>query len=69
MGWYATMTVAAETMHALFRAEPIGHFSTIAARVLIYFGALSFVIFVRTCALLRQYEASDAKLPAPFDQI
>lgn len=66
MGWYATMTLAAETLHMFFHIVPTGHLSTTAGRVLTYLGALSFIVFIRTCVLLRRYETSAASFPVPF---
>jgi hypothetical protein len=63
MCWYSIMTVSAETLHLLFHSAPYRHFSTLAARVLTYFGALSFIVFVRACLLLRRYEMT--RVPAP----
>jgi hypothetical protein len=66
MSWYATMTLAAETLHMFFHTAPSGHLSTTAARVLTYLGVLSFIVFIRTCVLLRRYETSTPSFPAPF---
>ena len=66
MSWYATMTLAAETLPMFFHTAPIGHLSTTAGRALTYLGALSFIVFIRTCLLLRRYETSTPNFPAPF---
>ena len=57
MSWYVAMTFLAETLHFLVQPAPRGHFSLIAARVLMYvFGAVSVTAFVRAGISLRRYE-------------
>jgi hypothetical protein len=63
MCWYAVATLLVEILHLLFQPAPLGHFPNILARSLMYAGALSFIVFVRTCTVLRSYEA--AKIAAP----
>jgi hypothetical protein len=58
MCWYATMTLLAEALHLLIKPAPHGHFPNAVARVLIYVGALSFIVFVRDCIELRRYETT-----------
>ena len=58
MVWYAVMTLFAETLYLLIRPTPHGHLPNIVARFLTYVSALSFIVFVRTCTLLRRYETT-----------
>ena len=63
MCWYAAMTVLAEVFHLLFQPAPVGHFPIMVARSLAYAGALSFIVFVRTCSVLRRYETAQVAAP------
>ena len=63
MIWYAAMTVLAETLHLLIRPTPYGHFPNTVARILTYAGALTFIVFVRVCTLLRRYETAEMASP------
>jgi hypothetical protein len=56
MCWYALATVLAESLHFLLRPAPWGHFSFTLARLLMYSGAGSFIVFVRYCIALRRAE-------------
>lgn len=47
MGLYAFATLLAESLHFLLHPAPRGHFSYTLARALMYFGSISFVVFVR----------------------
>jgi len=59
MCWYATATVLAEVLHFRVPAAPPAHFSFEATRLIMYLGALSFIVFVRFCITLRHIEAQD----------
>jgi hypothetical protein len=61
MCWYAVMTVLAETLHLLVQPAAQEHLPNTIARVLTYFGVLSFVIFIRACVMLRRYEAASSR--------
>jgi hypothetical protein len=56
MCWYAVMTLLAEALHLLFQPAPVEHYPKMLARVLTYAGALTFIVFVRTCSVSRSYE-------------
>jgi hypothetical protein len=56
MVWYALVTLFAELMQAIVHLPADGHFPISAARILMYFGFLSFVMFIRVCITLRRYE-------------
>jgi len=55
MCWYAAATLLAESLNLLVHASSWGH-SLVIARVLMYFGDFSFVVFLRFCARLRGIE-------------
>ena len=59
MCWYAVATLLAESLHFFLHPPPYGHFSFAVARVLVYLGALSFIVFVRYCIALRRLETED----------
>jgi len=57
MCWYAVTMLLAEILHFVIQPPPLGHFSLIVARFLMYgFGAASFFVFIRACIVLRRYE-------------
>jgi len=59
ISWYAGMTLLAEALHFFMQPAPRGHFSLIAARVLMYvLGAVSVTVFIRACITLRRYETN-----------
>jgi hypothetical protein len=57
MCWYAVVTLLAESLHFLLHSAPYGHFSFTVARWFMYLGALSFIVFVRVCIVLRRHES------------
>jgi len=59
MSWYATTTVVAEILYALIQPAPMGHFPNLLAHLLIYFGLLSFAVFIPACTLLRRLETKE----------
>jgi hypothetical protein len=62
MFWYALLSVVAEGINFLIHAPVTGHVPFAVARVLMYFGFLSFVVLIRACITLRRYEIKqDAK--------
>jgi hypothetical protein len=61
MCWYAVATVVAETMHILIHPAPYGHFPTFVARLLTYSGALTYIVFIRACLLLRRIEIGEGQ--------
>jgi hypothetical protein len=61
MCWYATATLLAEILHLLVPGAPPEHFSFEATRLLMYLGALSFIVFVRFCIALRRIEAQNQR--------
>jgi hypothetical protein len=58
MGWYTAATLLAEILCFIRRPVPHGPYSLIVPRVLMYFGALTFIVFVRVCITLCRLEAS-----------
>jgi hypothetical protein len=58
MVWYVLTCIFAEITQHFVRLPPDGHFTVTAARVLMYFGVLSFVVFIRACISLNRYEKS-----------
>jgi hypothetical protein len=56
MCWYGLMTAGAEVLLALIKPAPARFVSHDVARIMIYGGALSFAVFIRTIMLLRRYE-------------
>ena len=56
MCWYAASTLLAELLGFLVHPAPWGHFSFTLGRLLMYSGALSFMVFLRFCAVLRRHE-------------
>jgi hypothetical protein len=63
MCWYAILTLLAESLLLLFQPAPVGHFPNMLAHGLAWAGALSFIVFVRTCAVLRKYETMEISAP------
>jgi hypothetical protein len=59
MCWYAVMTLLAETLYFSIHPASYGHFSITVARVIVYIGSLSFIVFVRACIALRRYETEN----------
>ena len=57
MCWFGVLTLLAEALYFIIHPAPHGHFSITTARVLIYIGAFSFIVFVRVCIFLRSHEA------------
>jgi hypothetical protein len=66
MCWYAVATLLAESLHFLLRSAPYGHFSFTAARWFMYLGALSFIVFVRFCIVLRRYGTERGSMDRRF---
>jgi hypothetical protein len=62
MCWYTVVTLLAEALFLLTRPAANEHFSIIVARVLMYLGFLSFVVFLRIVVVLRRYETGDNPL-------
>jgi hypothetical protein len=60
MWWYAIMALVAETLHLLMRPAPCKHFPNALAHALTFAGALSFIIFIKSCIQLTRLEAGDA---------
>ena len=56
MCWYTVVTLLAEILYLVTRPEASKHFSIIVARVPIYIGLLSFIVFIRVVFALRRYE-------------
>ena len=58
---YAAVTITAEALY--FFSHPISneHFSITTARVLMYFGLLTFIVFIRACIILRRLETKPDK--------
>ena len=59
MCWYAVATLLAESLYFLLRPAPSGQFSFTLARLLMYLGAFSFIVFVRFCIALRRHETEN----------
>jgi hypothetical protein len=59
MSWYATTTVVAEILYALIRPDPVGHFPSRLAHLLICFGLLTFAVFIPACTSLRHLETKE----------
>jgi len=59
MSWYAVITLTAEVHLLLFQPAPAGHFSNTWAAALMWAGALSYIVFGRTYAALRQFENAE----------
>ena len=60
MAWYALATIFAEVIQHFVHLPADGHITITAARVLMYFGVLSFIVFIRACIWLRRYETKKA---------
>jgi hypothetical protein len=58
MCWYVAMTLLAEPLHLLVKPAPHGHFRNAVARVLLYVGTLSFIVFVQACIELGRCETT-----------
>ena len=56
MCWYAVITLLAETLNLFVQPAPREHLSITMARVFMYLGAFSFIVFIQTCVVLRRYE-------------
>lgn len=56
VGWYALVTIAAEVIQLRVQFPPDGHIPVSAARILMYLGALSLVVFIRASFALRRHE-------------
>jgi hypothetical protein len=56
MCWYAVVSLLAEAIQFFLHLPADGHFPVTTARVLMYFGAFSFIVFIRACIVLRRYE-------------
>ena len=56
MCWYAFASLLGESLHYFFHTAPWGQFSFTLARLLMYLGALTFIVFVRFCIALRGQE-------------
>jgi hypothetical protein len=59
MCWYGATTLLAEALHFFIQVAPPKHLPIAVARVLMYLGAFSFIVFVRACIDLRGYEAKN----------
>jgi hypothetical protein len=57
MWWYALATLLAETLNFLAYSSQWGELPALAARSVMYLGALSFAMFVPFCAALRCQES------------
>ncbi len=60
MCWYSALALGAEILYETRRWVPRGDVSITIARVLVYSGALSFIVFVRACIALRRYETQNS---------
>ena len=66
MLWYALAAILVEVLRIFVPVAPRGHDPVIAARVIIgarvimYLGALSFIVFIRACVILRRHETNAA---------
>jgi len=58
MCWYALVTILAEGMNFYHPLPSDGHITIVMARVLMYFGLLCFLPFIRAYILLRQQESA-----------
>jgi hypothetical protein len=56
MVWYTLVTLIAEVIQYFLHLPADGHFPIVAARILMYFGFLSFVVFIPFCVAVRKYE-------------
>jgi formate hydrogenlyase subunit 3/multisubunit Na+/H+ antiporter MnhD subunit len=56
VGWYAILTILAELLHVLRHLTPSGHFTITTARVLMYIGLVSCIVFTCACVFLQRYE-------------
>lgn len=56
MWWYALATMLAETLNFLVHTGRWGGLPALAARSVMYLGALSFAVFVPFCAALHRHE-------------
>jgi hypothetical protein len=59
MCWYAVMTLLAEILCLFIHPAPRGHLSLIVARILMYSGAVSFIVLVRAYIVLRSHETKN----------
>jgi hypothetical protein len=57
---YAFITMLAEALNLYAQPGPREHSQMTIARVFMYLGTFSFVVFVRTCIVLRRYETEGA---------
>lgn len=56
MVWYTSVSFFAEVIQHCEHLPADGHIPITAARILMYFGFLSFAVFIATCIALRRYE-------------
>jgi hypothetical protein len=56
MCWYAFIIMLAEALNLYIQPAPREHLSMTIARVFMYLGTFSFIVFIRTCILLRRNE-------------
>jgi len=56
MCWYSTVMLLAEMFCLALHAVPHGNYPLWVPRILMYLGALSFVVFVRACIVLRRLD-------------
>ena len=57
MCWYALIIILAEVIQVHVQLPADGGFPVTAARAFMYFGALSFIVFIRASIAIRRYEA------------
>jgi hypothetical protein len=59
MCWYSVATLTAQSLYLLIR--PSSHFSFKLAHLLMYLGALTFLVLLRFCATLRRLEKTPSE--------
>lgn len=60
--WYALATVVAEIVQFFQHLPPDGHVTIVAARIMMYFGMICFIPFIRAYILLRRGERNQNAL-------
>ena len=64
---YAFINMLAEALNFYVHPGPCEHLSMTIARVLMYLGTFSFIVFIRTCVVLRRYETEGVSDKQPQD--
>jgi hypothetical protein len=66
---YALITMLAEALNLYVQTGPRDHLPMTIARVLMYLGTFSFIVFIRTCIVLRRYETKGVPNQQPTTRL